>query len=97
MTERKAFEINEMKKKIIAERRVCEVCGKPGTQLAHRIPQTKYNLQYYGGEIIHHEKNLALVCSLECNSQVNISQYPVLVRALVRDIEKTIRKEKKEE
>ena len=74
----------------------CEVCGKPltldGCQIAHRLPQTKYNLKTYGKHIMHHQKNLACVCSLKCNSAVllNRSTHPVeseiLLEAILEDI-----------
>ena len=39
-------------------------------QLAHRIPKTKGNIKKYGAYIIHHDKNLKLCCSLDCNVKV---------------------------
>lgn len=55
----------------------CRVCGKPATQLAHRIPQTKQNVKHYGERVIHHPYNLAWVCGLACNDAVSISNHPV--------------------
>jgi len=90
MTGREAFNFEEAKRRIMAERRVCEVCGKPGVQLAHRIPQTVTNLENYGRLVIHHELNLALVCSFECNSKVNIGQVPAKKWELLKEIEKQL-------
>jgi hypothetical protein len=90
MTGREAFNFEEAKRRIMAERRVCEVCGNPGVQLAHRIPQSSYNLYAYGRAIIHHELNLALVCGLECNSKVNIGQVPAKKWELLKEIEKQL-------
>lgn len=74
----------------------CEVCGKlmslADCQLAHRIPKTKYNLRTYGPEVIHHELNLACVCSLRCNSAVllNLATRPVEGMALINTIKKEL-------
>jgi 5-methylcytosine-specific restriction endonuclease McrA len=61
----------------------CVVCGRPLTsgvpQLAHRIGQTVGNLRQYGKRVIHHPANLASVCSLECNSAVDITRIPTEV------------------
>ena len=75
MKERDKIDAIEKKQQIIAERGFrCEVCGKPVSyqtaQLAHIVPSTKSYLQRYGGDIIHHPLNLAVVCSLKCNSAV---------------------------
>ena len=57
---------------------LCLVCRKPlsmGTpQLAHIICKSKANIKRYGIDIIDHHLNLALVCSLECNSSVLINK-----------------------
>ena len=64
-------------KKYVANDGYCEVCRAPmmlmETQLAHILPQTKPNLKKYGPEIIHHELNMKLCCSLRCNSAVMIA------------------------
>ena len=91
MTERESFNCDEQKRRIIAARERCEVCGGPGTQLAHRIPQTKDNLKAYGKAIIHHEKNLALVCGLECNAAVNIDHDPLAKWRLVKEIREALK------
>jgi hypothetical protein len=90
VTERESFNCDEQKRRIIAARVCCEVCGEPGTQLAHRIPQSKDNLNRYGKAIIHHEKNLALVCGLACNAAVNIDHDPLAKWRLVREIRETL-------
>lgn len=74
----------------------CEVCGQPlalsDCQLAHRVPKTKGNLRTYGPAIIHHELNLACVCSLRCNSAVllNLATRPVEAQALIDRIKKEL-------
>lgn len=78
MTERDAFEVSETKLRLLRERgNVCEVCGQPigpyNTQLAHRVIKSKANLAQYGKEVIHHDKNLAITCSLECNGNVIVN------------------------
>lgn len=63
-------------KKMIQQSGMCAVCNKALSlnqpQLAHILPKTKSNVKKYGLEIIDHERNLALVCSLKCNSAVLI-------------------------
>jgi hypothetical protein len=61
----------------------CHRCGKPFTQWAHRIPQTKRNIRVYGEQVIHHRLNLAPACSLECNSAASISNHPEEQRELL--------------
>jgi len=91
MTEREKLEAWEKKKRIYyRENGRCEVCGKliplEQSQLGHRIGQTKQNLKKYGKKIIHHEKNMALTCSLRCNAKVDISHNPVKVAKLLSEI-----------
>ena len=81
MTSRESLEVTEMKIRLHAERGgYCQTCMKPvsveQTQLAHRVPKTKGNLKKYGKQIIHHELNLAITCSLECNAAVLIHGLP---------------------
>lgn len=88
MTEREKFEATELKQQIIVERRNCEVCGKRvgynSAQLAHRIPQHKKYIKRYGKDFMHSRKNMALVCSLECNAAVLMdpATHPVEASAL---------------
>jgi hypothetical protein len=75
MTEREKFEAEQKKWKIYSLRRGrCEVCGKvmafEQSQLAHRVPKHKKYIKRYGEWFIHSEQNMALVCSLQCNSAV---------------------------
>jgi hypothetical protein len=76
MTERESFDLDIVRQRIFANALYrCEVCGGPlmryGTpQLAHRVPKSKANLRKYGPARVHHERNLAPVCSLKCNSAV---------------------------
>ena len=95
MTAKQILEANEKKIQIYNSRNAtCEVCGKVITQseaqLAHRIPKSKMYLKRYGKEIIHHSKNLALVCGLECNSRVNINGSPLAIEQLVIEIQAII-------
>ena len=91
MTARQKFEANEKKIQIYNSRAgICEVCKLNipfnQAQLAHRIPKSKMYLKKYGAKVIHHKKNLALVCGLECNSTVNIGGNPEKVKQLVNEI-----------
>jgi len=86
--ERKKFEIDEHKREFLSRNQVCEICGKPATQLAHRIPQTKTMLRLYGPEVIHHDLNLAAVCGLKHNAAVSIKNRPVRIVALVQQIQR---------
>ncbi len=92
MTERESFKLQELKqKKFFIQGGQCAVCGKmllDGTpQLAHRIPQSEMFLQKYGEAVIHHEKNLVLVCSGKCNDSVLIQNNPVEIQRLIDEIE----------
>ncbi len=64
----------------------CWRCDKPFAQWAHRIPQTKKNLKTYGTAVIHHPKNLVPVCGLECNSAASISNHPLKIDRLLKEI-----------
>lgn len=76
---------------------VCRFCGEivpyPG-DLAHIIPQTKSKAAMYGGEVIHHSYNLALVCSRRprCNDGMSIGYDPEGEKELVGSIEQAIKK-----
>jgi len=68
----------------------CVVCGRSLSrevpQLAHRIAKTRFRLESYGPEVLHHSLNLVPVCSLKCNSACNIGNRPKEVIALVQRI-----------
>ena len=92
--DRKSQEIIEMKIYLLAKQGGrCEKCHQPlalsDCQLAHRIPQTKYNLKTYGKTVLHHEYNLAAVCSLGCNSAVLLSPatHPLEAKSLIGRIQ----------
>lgn len=61
---------------------VCVHCERfarlPGCQpqLAHRIPNTKAMRSRYGDEVIDHELNVAVTCSLECNNAIQLTNKP---------------------
>jgi len=98
---RKSQDILEMKIHLLAKQGGrCEKCHQPlalsDCQLAHRIPQTKYNLRTYSKTVLHHEYNLAAVCSLRCNSAVLLSPatHPIEAKALIGRIKKNIEERK---
>ncbi len=72
----------------------CFVCHKPmelmQTQLAHRVPQSKINLDKYSKPVIHHEDNLRLVCSLKCNAAVLVRPGSIGETDLMLSIEKKL-------
>jgi hypothetical protein len=83
----------EVRERIFRERPyVCEICGRPlwgwGVipQLAHRIPQRKWCLKRWGKEVIHHPRNLVLVCGLECNQKAQINPEGLEAAALAAEI-----------
>lgn len=55
---------------------VCQSCGKPASQISHRIAKTKVNYKKYGKDIIDHNINLVSACCLECNDSFNIGNNP---------------------
>ena len=78
MNDRQKMQAQDKKEMIYFDRDGrCEVCNKQipfnQAQLAHRICKSKANIKKYGADVIHHPLNMALVCSLKCNSKVNIS------------------------
>ena len=92
MTERQQLNLEDQKKRIFAiYGGRCACCGKPATQLAHQIPQTKRFLRKYGREVIHHRMNLLPVCNLRCNAKVDIGNRPLVVKQLVIDIRKAMK------
>ena len=57
---------------------VCAICGKPLTQgqmqYAHAIGNTISNRKKYGSFFIDSTYNGCLVCSLECNADVDVGK-----------------------
>lgn len=57
---------------------VCAVCGKPlmagQMQYAHAIGNTEVNRKKYGSFFIDSTYNGCLVCSLSCNSSVDLGK-----------------------
>jgi len=56
----------------------CPVCGDTHAfdypwQLAHKIPQRKWCIAYWGPAVIHHPDNMVLVDSLKCNQKAQIN------------------------
>jgi hypothetical protein len=94
MTEALAFHVGEMREELAdAQGWRCEHCGGPfknGVQLAHRIPKKKHLISMYGEAVIHHRRNLAAACSLECNAALDIGGNPEAVRKLVAEIKAEI-------
>ena len=99
MRELEKLEANERREEQVRKQKFCAVCGAPlrwgHPQWAHRIPKTKYFLRKYGDEVINHQKNLVLVCSLYCNGKVNIQNHPLEIEKLVKEIRETIIEEGK--
>lgn len=78
LSDRESLHVYETKMRLIARAGYCcEVCGRRmepiDVQLAHRIPQSY--VDYYGKEIIHHDCNLAAVCSLACNKVIDLGDH----------------------
>lgn len=99
---RKSQDILEMKIHMLAKQGGrCENCHRPlalsDCQLAHRIPQTKCNLKTYGQKVLHHEYNLAAVCSLQCNSAVLMSPatHPIEAAELITKIQMSLERKNK--
>jgi len=93
MTLKERLDMLELKLRMLTKNgHKCEVCNRPISldmaQLAHRIPKTKHNVRTYGKEVVHHEKNMAIVCSLKCNDAVllNIATHPIESQKLINDI-----------
>lgn len=66
---------------------VCEVCGRPlqdgQPQAAHRIGNTQVNRAKYGDMVIDSPLNVGYTCSLKCNGELDITQNPARVMALI--------------
>lgn len=91
MTGKDKLEAEDKKKHIYYSRNgKCEVCNEvipfSQAQLAHRIPKSKMYIEKYGKEVIHHYANLALTCSLKCNSKVNIGSNPGKILDVLSEI-----------
>jgi 5-methylcytosine-specific restriction endonuclease McrA len=85
--ERKHFEIEQKRQRIFQrDNYICLVCGEPARQIAHGISNSKMNLKKYGDEIVNHDFNLFSVCSLACNSKMNIDNKPNDILAIIERI-----------
>lgn len=77
----------------------CAHCGHEMTlrqgQVAHRMPQTRRNLEHYGAAVIHDRRNLARVCSLACNDGVSISNHPLAAARLLAAIYEDLAREQR--
>jgi hypothetical protein len=62
---------------------LCSFTGLRASHMAHRIAQTKTNIQKYGKKIIHHNFNLVPVQTLEINDSYNIANKPNKRRKLI--------------
>ena len=64
----------------------CQHCGQSvtfeGSQVAHRIANTKANRHRWGSDVIDSMENKALTCSLYCNSRMNIGGNPIACREI---------------
>lgn len=73
----------------------CQICGRYigsglQPQLAHLIPNTQLMIKKYGRDVIDHPSNVVLVCCLECNNAVQLTNNPVACDRLsehIRSIE----------
>ncbi len=69
---------------------VCAVCGKPLNygqgQYAHKIGNTEVNRKKYGTFFIDSTYNGEYVCSLGCNSKVDIGKSKGAVMDILADI-----------
>lgn len=86
------------KQKIQREKRMeisggmCEVCGKSlyavGSQMqyAHRIGNTEVNRKKYGSFFIDSTYNGEMVCSLECNADVDVGKSKGMILDTLADI-----------
>ena len=77
----------------------CKRCGRRlamegiTPQLAHRIPQRKYNIKKYGKEVIHHPMNLVAVCSLNHNAYFDLGVKSAEIEQLANKIRKVLDKD----
>jgi hypothetical protein len=69
----------------------CEHCHRvvsfESFQLAHRAPQTKQNLKVWGPAVIHHPRNLVVVCGPGCNDAVLLAGQPMELLRLLQSIQ----------
>jgi hypothetical protein len=70
------YKLDNYKRRYTIDAYECEHCTMPGTQIAHRIAETKTNLAKYGVKVVNHFFNLVVTCSLYCNSRFNIGNNP---------------------
>ena len=82
----KRYKIDQYKIRYEIDQYVCQKCGRPATQIAHRIAQTKASIKKYTEKIINHNYNLVPVCGLECNSHFNIGNNPGKIKKLINII-----------
>ena len=95
-----SWELEKDKMRTLFYQRICPVCKRNmilescEPQWAHKIPQTKANIKYFGNEVIHHRLNRELVCSLKCNSSVliNPATRPLKAARLLEKISEDLKK-----
>lgn len=88
MKEKDKFYANELRERLFAVAGYqCFYCGDRAYALAHRIAKSQANLKKYGAEVIHHPKNLVVVCDKpSCNDRANIGNNPRKRDKLVKEI-----------
>ena len=64
----------------------CFVCGKPAIERAHIIGQGKTCHKMYGNTIIDNPLNWLPVCSIHCNSLVDVGKGNLLASEIVDKI-----------
>lgn len=95
--ERERFEKAEQWQRIYRrDRGTCQHCGKDANrigspQLAHVIADTKVMRKIYGRDVLEHDMNKKLTCSLACNALVQVTNSPIERDALAADIQDAIR------
>lgn len=95
---RKIMELKE--KKYIQQDGQCAACGKvfmfgEAQELSHILPQRLWIIKKYGEQYIHHDLNMKLTHSGDCNSAVQMSPNKTeLVEAHIEAIRKEIEESK---
>jgi 5-methylcytosine-specific restriction endonuclease McrA len=79
--------VNQYKIRYRLDSYICQGCGSPATQQAHRIARTKVNYRVYGKEVVDHNINTVSSC-YRCNDSFNIGNKPRKAKRLAEYIEK---------
>ncbi len=83
---RKSFDISEAITEVYnRDNWTCQKCGGRGTEIAHRIAQTKVNLKKYSAEIVHSKINTVTSCT-NCNSSFNVGFNPLVTQIIIKAV-----------